>query len=443
MQVIGLYSEVFSRVMSLINKAIQRNVRTISSILLIDTPGFQNPSSCGSQDGAKLFDLQHNYLQERLQLLFHEKTLVAPRTLYSQELVEIDKEVFIESDPGPLITLLDKVPQNNVVRSASQRDNSRRSLFTILDEESTNSSSSDDIFYDRLCTNFSDREYHFLIRPTAHSQFILQHMQGTNPVLYTVTGWLKQNKDNFHSNLAANLLQDSHKSEINELFAINSSGTGDGRSFGGSIGGVERSQSLRRISSLRRSFTTLGGKRNSPMMKIKLTVDGIIDTISRTGTHFVHCFLVQHNAATYAKTPNSTMTNTIEDIVNVPLLRSQLRGTNILEATQLHKLGFPESIPHSEFSRRFGLLIDGTTKANSIETILSTVDIDSSLYRIGPSQVLMRSGVLSRLEAKREELLRDRIIHLQALCRGYLARQRVSRKRVQVGVLHPLRTLIV
>lgn len=266
--VIGLYSEVFARVISLINKAIQRNVRTISSILLIDTPGFQNPSSCGSQEGAKLFDLQHNYLQERLQLLFHEKTLVAPRTLYSQELVEIDKDVFIESDPGPLIGLLDKVAQSNVVRSTSQRDNARRSLFTILDEESTNSSSTDDIFYDRLCTNFSDREYHFLIRPVANAQFILQHMQGTNPVLYTVNGWLKQNKDNFHSNLAANLLQDSHKQEINELFAISSSNTGDGRNFGGSIGGVERSQSLRRISSLRRSFTSLGGKRNSPMLKV-------------------------------------------------------------------------------------------------------------------------------------------------------------------------------
>ncbi|KAJ6636273.1 Unconventional myosin-XVIIIb [Pseudolycoriella hygida] len=407
--VIGLYSEVFARVIALINRAIQRNVRTISSILLIDTPGFQNPSSCGSQEGAKLFDLQHNYLQERLQLLFHDKTLVAPRTLYSQELVEIDKEAFTESDPSPLIGLLDKATQSNIVRSTkstSQRDNTRRSLFAILDEESTNASSSDEMFYDRICTNFSDREYHFLIRPTTHSQFILQHMQGTNPVLYSINGWLKQNKDNFHSNLAANLLQDSHKSEINELFAISSSGAGDGRSFGGSIGGVERSQSLRRISSLRRSFTSLGGKRNSPMMK--------------------------HNAATYSKTPNATLSYTIEDIVNVPLLRSQLRGTNILEATQLHKLGFPESIPHSEFSRRFGLLNDVTTKANGIETILSTVDIDSSLYRIGPSQVLLRSGVLSRLEAKREELLRDRIIHLQAICRGYLARQRVSRKRVQV-----------
>lgn len=170
------------------------------------------------------------------------------------------------------------------------------------------------------------------------------------------------------------------------------------------------------------------------MFQIKLTVDGIIDTINRTGTHFVHCYLVQHNAATYSKAPNSTLAYTIEDIVNVPLLRSQLRGTNVLEATQLHKLGFPESIPHSEFSRRFGLLIDGSTKANSIETILSTVEIDPSLYRIGPSQVLLRAGVLSRLETKREEMLSDRIVQLQAFCRGYLARQRVSRKRVQVGV---------
>lgn len=47
-------------------------------------------------------------------------------------------------------------------------------------------------------------------------------------------------------------------------------------------------------------------------------------------------------------------------------------------------------------------------------------------------QVLFRSGVLNQLEAKRDELLSDRIIQLQAFCRGYLARRRVSQRRVQV-----------
>jgi myosin-18 len=47
-------------------------------------------------------------------------------------------------------------------------------------------------------------------------------------------------------------------------------------------------------------------------------------------------------------------------------------------------------------------------------------------------QVLFRSGVLNQLEAKRDELLSDRIIQLQAFCRGYLARRRVGQRRVQV-----------
>lgn len=46
-------------------------------------------------------------------------------------------------------------------------------------------------------------------------------------------------------------------------------------------------------------------------------------------------------------------------------------------------------------------------------------------------QVLFRSGVLTQLEAKRDELLSDRIVQLQAYCRGHLARKRVSQKRVQ------------
>lgn len=47
-------------------------------------------------------------------------------------------------------------------------------------------------------------------------------------------------------------------------------------------------------------------------------------------------------------------------------------------------------------------------------------------------QVLFRSGVLNQLEAKRDELLSDRIIQLQSYCRGYLARRRVGQRRVQV-----------
>ncbi|XP_055629703.1 uncharacterized protein LOC129770721 isoform X5 [Toxorhynchites rutilus septentrionalis] len=47
------------------------------------------------------------------------------------------------------------------------------------------------------------------------------------------------------------------------------------------------------------------------------------------------------------------------------------------------------------------------------------------------TEVLFRSGVLNQLEAKRDELLSDRIIQLQAYCRGHLARKRLTQRRVQ------------
>jgi len=60
-------------------RAISANTYTSNSILLVDVPGFQNPATCGRQVGATFEDLGHNYLQERLQLLFHHTNLVAPK----------------------------------------------------------------------------------------------------------------------------------------------------------------------------------------------------------------------------------------------------------------------------------------------------------------------------------------------------------------------------
>lgn len=49
------------------------------------------------------------------------------------------------------------------------------------------------------------------------------------------------------------------------------------------------------------------------------------------------------------------------------------------------------------------------------------------------AQVFFRCGILNQLEAKRDELLSDRIVQMQACCRGYLARRKMARRRVQVS----------
>ncbi|XP_032312103.1 unconventional myosin-XVIIIa isoform X4 [Drosophila ananassae] len=441
--VIGLYSEALAAVVALINRQICTSAHTIASIMLIDTPGFQNPASCGQQVGATLADLRHNYLQERLQMLFHHTTLVAPRDRYAQELVEIEMDHASECHPGPLISLIDKAPQNHVVRSSQRdlREHDRRGMLWLLDEEAIYPNSNDDTFLERLFSHYGDREHHTLLRKCAGPrQFVLHHLQGTNPVLYAVDGWVRNSREHPGIRNAVSLLQDSSREEINRLY-IGSLTRGSGAMvFCGSFAGLEGTQSLRRVSSIRRSFTTAGVKRNSIMLQVKFTVDGIIDTLRRTGTHFVHCYLLQHNAGKHAKftangSPSSAagQASSEEEMVNVPLLRSQLRGSQVVEAARLHRLGFPESVPLLEFVRRFGLLAGdlASNKDVSVEQILSVNELDVASYRIGPSQILFRSGVLSELEAKRDVLLSDRIIQLQAFCRGYLARKKMSQRRVQ------------
>ncbi|GAB0097354.1 Unconventional myosin-XVIIIa [Sergentomyia squamirostris] len=388
--IVGLYSETMAAVVSLVNKAISTSAHTIASILLLDSPGFQNPASCGQQSGATLSDLRHNYLQERLQLLFHHVSLVAPRDRYAQELVELDGEGVPDSNPAQLVSLIDKAPQSHVVRTSQRdlREQDRRGLLWLLDEESIYPNSNDDTFYERLFNHYGDREHQNLLRRASGSrQFILQHLQGTNPVLYSASGWLKASKEHPATKSATTLLQDSSKEDISRLF-ISAFGRGNGAVFCGSIAGMEGSQSLRRVSSIRRSFTTAGVKRNSLMLQVKFTVDGIIDTVRRTGTHFVQCFMLQHNAGNTSGNSQTSPQHTSEDIVNVPLLRSQLRGSQILEAARLHRLGFPESVPLNEFIRRFGLLGDVQIKDQTVEQILSSNEIDPSTYRIGPSQFL-------------------------------------------------------
>jgi len=52
--------------------------------MVVDSPGFRNPSHCGRSTGATFEDLCHNYVQERLQLLFHDTVFTSKQDLYAQ-----------------------------------------------------------------------------------------------------------------------------------------------------------------------------------------------------------------------------------------------------------------------------------------------------------------------------------------------------------------------
>lgn len=333
---IGLYAELFNCVTSLINRSISAPTHTVTSILLVDTPGFQNPATCGKQTGATFEDLCHNYLQERLQLLYHHTNLVAPKDRYVQENIDVtydenENENLI--NPTPLVNLMDKAPQNSMLRTSQTdlHESDRRGLLWLLDEEAIYPGSTDDSFLERLLTHYGDRDNQLLLRKApGNNQFILQHLQGTNPVLYTANGWLKSSRENPIARAAVTILQESCKDEISKLF-VTIRGLG-ASSFSGSLVGIESSQSLRRASSIRRTFTagTAGIKRKSSCLQTKFTIDGLVETLRRTKLRFVQCLLPQHNAGLCETNAallavKSASNNTDDNILNVPLLRSQVR----------------------------------------------------------------------------------------------------------------------
>ncbi|XP_066966280.1 unconventional myosin-XVIIIa-like isoform X4 [Macrobrachium rosenbergii] len=443
----GLYSEAFNAIVALINRCISTSAHTSNSILVVDAPGFQNPASCGRTSGATFQDLCHNYTQERFQMLFHDTTFTAQTDRYAQENIEFGDVADEIGTPAPLIALIDKASSNCVVRTSQidLKEADRRGLLWLLDEEAIFPGASDQSFLERLYAHYGDREYSQLLKKgQAPDQFILQHFQGTNPVTYSIHNWLKASRENPVMRQAAALLQESNKETLSRLFVFSRGPVSN--TISGSVVGIEGSQSLRRASSIRRAFTTgtAGIKRKSVCLQVKFTVDGIIETLRRSKLRFVHCLLPQHNAGLCDLKSSLHLTNkannSCEDILlNVPLVRSQLRGCQILDALRLHKQGFPEHLQYSEFRRRFAVLAPAEARAQApvlderaaVEAILAHLDLDSSSYRLGLSQIFFRTGAISRLEEQRDLVLADQITHFQAHCRGYLARKRLEKRKVQ------------
>ncbi|XP_038062218.1 unconventional myosin-XVIIIa-like isoform X2 [Patiria miniata] len=443
---VGLYGELVNAVVSLINKSLSSSYRTMSSILVVDVPGFQNPTAFGQQGGASFHDLCMNYAQERLQLLFHDSMFTTQQDKYAQENIDCHFEQ-AESSPEPMVNLIDK--QQGLMRSSNMdlRDVDQKGLLWLLDEESIFPGASDDTFMERIYIHYghqASKKDSLLRGCKEKNHFILNHFQNTTPIQYNATGWLKVCREHPVVRMAIVVLQESQKTNISGLF-VSLAGSLPSTMVG-SVAGIEGSSSLRRASSIRRAWSsgTAAIKRKSVCLQVKFQVDGIMESLRRTRLHFVHCLLPQVNAGLCelknlgAKSPTSP-TPTSDGLIDVPYLRNQIRGLEILELAKLHKYGFPESMLFNEFRRRFELLAPANAKVSepvlderkAIEELVKHCDLDSSMYRLGLSQIFFKPGALVKVEDQRDERLSKTITEFQAYCRGYVARQQFKQLKIK------------
>ncbi|NXA05510.1 MY18B protein, partial [Sapayoa aenigma] len=451
----GLYEELFAAVVSLINRSFSSQHLSMASIAVVDTPGFQNPRHQRAERAATFEELCHNYVQERLQGLFYEKTFLLEMERYREENVEVSFDL-PERSPLATLSIVDlSCSQPQVLPGSPGAD--RRGLLWILDEEVLIPGSGDSSAFSRLCSYFAtkgpDEEGDGHLRRCEQPlHFEISHQLGTDPVRYDFTGWVSKAKFNLSAHNAIQVLQHSTVPAVRELVQPRARAPLTCRAMAGLEG---RSQpALHRNACLRKTFTSsfAAVRKRSVCAQIKLQADALTNLLRRSQLHFVHCLLPGMRLE--GPVPHPPVTPDTAPQLDMVALQTQLEGTQLLDALRLHRVGYTDRLLLTQFRRRFQVLAPEVMKkhtsayevpdeSKATEELFQALDLEKKSVAIGHSQVFLKPGVISRLEKQRDKLIAQKMTLLQAACKGFLCRQKFKRLKIQRLAIHCIQKNLV
>ncbi|KAM9307416.1 unconventional myosin-XVIIIb [Pholidichthys leucotaenia] len=412
----GLYEELFTAIVSLINRALSGQQLALASVMVVDTPGLRNPRHSAEERGANWPELCHNYLQERLLEHYHSHTFTHTLERYTQEKVHMEFEC-PESSPAEVVSAIDQPPPQ--VRAA---DGDPRGLLWVLDEEMVTPASNENNALERVCQYYSNS-----VRQCEQPlQCELNHLLGSDPVRYDLTGWFGLIQNNPSAQNAISLLQNSTIGVVKAMFTPRIALPPLCRGLAGLDGSSQCA--LQRNGTIRKTFS--GGmaavRRHSQCIAVKLQADALVNLIRRARPVFLQCVS--------AKAENGSF--------NIPALRVQLHSTQILSGLQLYRAGYPEHMALSDFRchfqalsppimKRYASMFVRHDERKAVEELLVELDVDKKSVVVASSRVFMKRGVLHFLEQQRDQQVTGWLVHLQAACLGHLARQKYRKLKVQ------------
>uniref|UniRef100_A0A8B9RRM7 Myosin motor domain-containing protein n=1 Tax=Accipiter nisus TaxID=211598 RepID=A0A8B9RRM7_9AVES len=392
---------------------------SMASIAVVDTPGFHNPRHHRGERAATFEELYHNYVHERLQALFYEKTFVVEMERYR----EVRSEGREQRPGGAAFQHLGMGPGDN-----------RKGLLWILDEEVLIPGSGDGTAFERLCSYFAakgpDQEGDGYMRRCEQAlHFEISHQLGTDPVRYDLTGWVSKAKFNLSAQNAIQVLQQS-----TELVLPRSRVPLACRAVAGLEG---HSQAvLHRNGCVRKTFASsfAAVKKRSVCAQLKLQADALMNLLRRSQLHFVHCFLPGGGSEGPVPRPPAPPDAALR--LDVPTLQAQLEGSQLLDALRLHRVGYADRLLLTQFRRRFQVLTpDIMKKYTSAYEVPDESKVRTLSWGCVTSlaccQVFLKPGVISRLEKQRDKLIAQKMLLLQAACKGFLSRQKFKRLKIQ------------
>uniref|UniRef100_A0A4W6FND5 Myosin, heavy chain 14, non-muscle n=1 Tax=Lates calcarifer TaxID=8187 RepID=A0A4W6FND5_LATCA len=380
------YERLFRWLVHRINRALDRRQRQGASFIgILDIAGFE------------IFQLNSfeqlciNYTNEKLQQLFNHTMFILEQEEYQREGIEWN---FIDFglDLQPCIDLI-------------ERPAHPPGVLALLDEECWFPRATDRSFVEKLSTEQCSHPKFFKSKqPRGEADFSIIHYAGK--VDYKADDWLVKNMDPLNDNVAS-LLHQSSDHFVSELWKE-----------------VDRIVGLDQVSSGENSgpvtFGAAGLKTKKGMFRTvgqlyKESLTKLMATLRNTNPNFLRCIIPNHEKRAGKLSPH--------------LVLDQLRCNGVLEGIRICRQGFPNRIPFQEFRQRYEILtpnaiprtfMDGKQAS---ELMISALELDHNLFRVGQSKVFFRAGVLAHLEEERDLKITDTIIRFQSAARGFLARK--------------------
>uniref|UniRef100_A0A671NXT0 Myosin-10-like n=1 Tax=Sinocyclocheilus anshuiensis TaxID=1608454 RepID=A0A671NXT0_9TELE len=412
------YERLFRWLVHRINRALDRRQRQGASFIgILDIAGFE------------IFQLNSfeqlciNYTNEKLQQLFNHTMFVLEQEEYQREGIEWN---FIDFglDLQPCIDLI-------------ERPAHPPGVLALLDEECWFPRATDHSFVDKLSAEQGSHSK--FMRPRQlkeEADFSIIHYAGK--VDYKADEWLIKNMDPLNDNIAS-LLHQSSDPFISELWREDIQTLPRVYFFDSYATlqtNVERIVGLDQVSSGESSgpvsFGAAGLKTKKGMFRTvgqlyKESLTKLMATLRNTNPNFLRCIIPNHEKRAGKLSPH--------------LVLDQLRCNGVLEGIRICRQGFPNRIPFQEFRQRYEILTPNAIPRTfmdgkqACELMISALELDKNLFRVGQSKVFFRAGVLAHLEEERDLKITDTIIRFQSVARGYLARRAFHKKQQQLSAL--------
>ncbi|KZV36499.1 myosin-15-like [Dorcoceras hygrometricum] len=377
-----VYARLFDWLVEKINRSVGQDQDSMMQIGVLDIYGFE----CFKSNSFEQFCI--NFANEKLQQHFNEHVFKMEQEEYHRE--EIDWSYIEFIDNQDVLDLIEKKPIG---------------IIALLDEACMFPKSTHKTFSNKLLQNFRSHP-RWESAKFCETDFIISHYAGK--VNYQTDTFLDKNRD-YVVVEHCNLLASSKCSFIAGLFPALPE---------------EASRSSYKFSSVASRF--------------KQQLQALMETLSSTEPHYIRCVK-----------PNSS--NRPHRFENQSILH-QLRCGGVLEAVRISLAGYPTRKTYHEFVDRYGIIfldiMDESFNARTMtEKILQRLKLGN--FQLGKTKVFLRAGQIGILDSRRAEVLdsaarriqsrlrtlvtrRDFVtrrfasISLQAVCRGYLDRNRFA-----------------